>query len=171
MTTTNTKKDSWIPVWSSLAKLGNSKIIKSSYFWIFFVPIMAKLLESAPNTICIGTIENCLRITLALPFSWVAFYFSSLFFGIALLIYYWKCPIILRNVDSWSVFTKKGLTIEWLLSQFANWLRNNGQIYTAEGDLVPHREEVQKIQARYGTELSKNQSISEPVWKSAKYLH
>jgi len=83
----------WIPTWRRLRRYGNNKIIKSSYFWVVAVPIVAKLVPQLESII---SSENN-KIILSLPFSWQMFYFGSIFFALAAWIYSSKCPHLIQT--------------------------------------------------------------------------
>ncbi len=97
-----------IPNWSALNKLGKSKLISSSYFWIFFVPLVAKLFSNIENPISLLIFDATIVLNLTPPFSWNIFYFSSVFFSAASLIYIFWCPKIVSDFDGFSSFKDAG---------------------------------------------------------------
>ncbi|MDM8540005.1 hypothetical protein QUF90_02855 [Desulfococcaceae bacterium HSG9] len=92
--------------WSQLNSFGKSKILNSSYFWLFFVPIAAKLLVKVDD-ISIDLFYSKLEICLELPFSWKLFYFSSICFSVASFIYNLKCPKLIKEFND---FNQYGIT-------------------------------------------------------------
>ena len=44
----------YFPRWSSLNQMGNSRILRSSYFWLFLVPLLAKILSQVGPNISIS---------------------------------------------------------------------------------------------------------------------
>ena len=89
------------PLWSNLRSWGNNSLLKTSYIWLFLVPILAKALSNI-NSLTIPWLKN--PITLSLPFSWSLFYISAIFFSIAGGIYAITCPTIIRKYENFSLF-------------------------------------------------------------------
>lgn len=97
----NPEMKTLIPTWRRLRRYGESRVIKSSYFWVVFVPIAAKLTPQIEKIL--SSLGN--TITLSLPFSWQMFYFGSIFFAISSWIYSTKCPYLIQKyrtpIDYW----------------------------------------------------------------------
>ncbi len=102
------------PSWSKLRGFGESRILKSSYFWIAFVPLIAKLFRYI-NTVNIEFI----KLDLELPFSWQMFFWGAFFASIANLIYSFKCPNIIKMFEDYSEFEDSGRGEQQLLNIFA----------------------------------------------------
>ncbi|NNK28903.1 MAG: hypothetical protein HKP06_11770 [Flavobacteriaceae bacterium] len=153
------RRDSNIPSWNWIARVGNNRVTKSSYYWIFFVPFIAKLIEKLPDI-----------PSLDLPFSWKIFFFSSLFFGIGTLLYEWKCPDLVKKYATWEEFKKVGLTKNQLLIFFSNWLRNGGEIRSAENDVVPHYEAVETVYEKFSDQSRPDLLRINDAWHSAKFI-
>ncbi len=81
--------------WSSTRELGNSRILKSSYYWVIFVPIISKII-------------NHYNLNFDLPFSWKIFYFSSIFVTLGNLFYSLFCPFIIKKFSDFSSFYENG---------------------------------------------------------------
>jgi hypothetical protein len=114
-----------IPQWSSFKSLGSNKIIKSSYWWLFLVPMLAKLLESAGDKLELTLFNSKFIITLNLPFSWSLFYFSAVCFSIASIIYLIKCPYSIdkyNNFEEWKISGKDSTS---LITSFLYHYRND----------------------------------------------
>lgn len=97
-----------IPDWGKFKYLGRSKVIKSSYWWLFLAPLLAKLLEAIGDEITFTIFSANINLTLALPFSWALFYFSAVCFSIASLIYLTRCPIGIDKYDNFEDWNKSG---------------------------------------------------------------
>ncbi|TXY08862.1 hypothetical protein [Vibrio mimicus] len=93
--------------WSVLSGLGKSKFIRSFNLWFIAIPIVAKFLESFPESTAFVLLKEELGFTWALPFSWKALYFAALFFTLANIIYTIFCPAIIKNYDSFTDFMHK----------------------------------------------------------------
>lgn len=109
-----------IPNWITLRLFGQNKILKSSYFWFFFVPICAKLLQYLPDAVEVG-LPDVMRplnagglprsevsLSLSLPFTWQVMFFASVAFSIASIIFAWRCPPLIRDFVSPADFTEQG---------------------------------------------------------------
>jgi len=97
-----------IPRWSQLNRIGQSRTLRSSYIWLFAVPLLAKLLSRFNNDIVIPFWETPLRFHLSLPFSWKVFYFSAFAFALASFIYSVSCPSIVSNYSRLQEWTDEG---------------------------------------------------------------
>lgn len=95
-----------VPRWSALGQMGESKILRSSYFWLFAVPLLAKALYSSEPHIL--HLPQGLRLHLELPFSWKVFYFSSVIFAVASLLYSIACPRVVRDYQRYSEWSEQG---------------------------------------------------------------
>ncbi len=111
---------SFTPGWMTLRTLGESRVIKSSYFWFVFVPIVAHAVAGASTmTIPVPfTDGEVFTPSFSLPFRWQFFYYSSLAFAIASLVYATRCPKIVSRFESYAQFEEQGnradRTIEYL---------------------------------------------------------
>ena len=107
-------KNLFTPSWSKLRGFGESRILKSSYFWIAFVPLTAKLFRYINNV----NIEF-IKLDFELPFSWQMFFWGAFFASIANLIYAFKCPDITKMFENYSEFESSGRGEQQLLNIFA----------------------------------------------------
>lgn len=110
-----------VPSWSRLARLGQSRVMKSSYFWFLFVPICSKMLGTV-NELQFSFLSD--PIQLSLPFQWRVFYFSSLCFAAATLLFTWKCPLFIQRFGTWAVFYKESRSGYRLLTEAAEFARH-----------------------------------------------
>lgn len=109
-----------IPDWEMLRIFGQNKLLKSSYFWFFFVPICAKALQGLPDPIILYfpdsirslsqpvELDGGFTIRLSLPFTWQAMFFASVSFSIASILFAWRCPPLIRDFTNPTDFTDKG---------------------------------------------------------------
>lgn len=110
--------------WSKLRTLGNNRIIKSSYFWMIMVPIAAKALDPMPDKLVFSWFDPDFQISLTLPFSWGLFFFASIAFAAATLIYSWKCPAIVKLYRSFNDFREVAMERQ-LLHHFYGIVRTS----------------------------------------------
>ena len=109
-----------VPSWSTLERAGNSRVLRTSYFWFLFVPIVARAL---------GFVEH-LRIPLlaqfvqsfSLPFSWQMFYFSAAALAAASFIFAMRCPDIVKDYRSFPQYVADGKTIRQSLQTLVDLL-------------------------------------------------
>ncbi len=92
------------PDWVALSNLGRSRTIRSSYFWIMFVPICAQFLEPLPEVIKVPVLGP---VQPALPFSWVAFFWMAIVFSAASLLFSLRCPAIVKSFTSYKDFAEE----------------------------------------------------------------
>lgn len=98
--------DQWLS-WFTLRRAGNSRLIKTSYFWLVFVPLAAKVL--APIAVNGGIKlpwfgNEAQYVSLVLPFSWVAFFFMALAIAIGQAIYSVWCPDLVKRFADFGSF-------------------------------------------------------------------
>ena len=96
------------PTWLVLKRRLDSRLLRTSYFWIVFVPIAARVVGSLPATVEAHLLSKMFIFNLDLPFSWQIFYWSSMFFAAASLLYSSKCPEVIRDFDKFSDFASEG---------------------------------------------------------------
>lgn len=111
--------------WSSLHKLGNSKLIRSSYVWIAVVPIFAKLLShvQVPSTLSFRLFDAQIQIAAGLPFSWQIFFFAALFFSIASLLYSAFLPFLIARYQDYAEYETQGHSRRHLLHAVHDYIR------------------------------------------------
>ncbi len=125
----------FIPGWPSLNRMGHSRILRSSYLWLFAVPFLALILAKTGPGIHVPLGKSELTITLGLPFSWKMFYFSSVAFALASLLYSTLCPAIIRDYPSFAEFNAEGRgPRETVRELFANHgSSSNADVLTRKG--------------------------------------
>jgi hypothetical protein len=120
--------DKWLPRWSAFRGLAGSRLIRTSYFWFFFVPLVAKTIAPLNRVITIPLFDVTWRINLSLPFSWKIFYFSAVAFGIANAVLVLACPHIVKSYRVYAQFRDDGLGGSQVLKYFLDvWSSNGGK--------------------------------------------
>src|SRR5438094_6474286 len=89
-----------IPSWTALRRFGTSRVLRTSYFWLFFVPIAAKLLLQLKNPLHLDIFGEIHVVHFTLPFSWYCFYFAAIAFSAATLLYSTFCPKVIKEYSS-----------------------------------------------------------------------
>ena len=107
-----------VPSWSSLRWLGQSRLLRSSFFWIIFVPIAAKALSATGSPVLNPIPGTNLSLALELPFSWNLFFFGALFTAAANLVFLIACPPIIRDYITYADFAGQGKGASSLLIAF-----------------------------------------------------
>ena len=115
--------------WNVLFELGKSRLVRSSYIWLIATPFLAQMLSAMDDPIELAGIGKGVRISLTLPFSWKAFYFSATAFAISGLVYLFRCPLILRRANSYAEFKSKmydrGMLQDWV--EFHHYDKRNAE--------------------------------------------
>lgn len=109
-----------LPRWSGLRQIGQIRILRTSYAWIFLVPIAAKTLAKMNEFFTINIGQQTLVLDTTLPFSWQMFYFSSVSVAIACVIYSWRCPSIVKDYPTFAHFASEYRAIDFLRNYAAN---------------------------------------------------
>jgi len=94
--------------WSKLNRLGKSKILKSSYYWIIITPILAKIFSKIESTLSLELFGTECRLVMALPFSIKIFYSAALIFALSSLLYSAFCPDVIKKYNTYTEFKKSG---------------------------------------------------------------
>jgi len=97
-----------IPTWTTLRTLGNSKVLRSAYFWLLIVPIAARLLSQLSRPLHVSLFGHTHAIHLDLPFSWYCFYFAAVAFSIASFLYSVSCPSPIKEFSSFQDYYQAG---------------------------------------------------------------
>ncbi len=80
-----------------MKRLGKSKVLLSSYVWLFLVPLGANLLAKGQ--------EDWLR---RLPFTWQLWFYAACALSAASLIFSITCPVLVRKYDRFEEFLAEG---------------------------------------------------------------
>lgn len=98
--------------WEWVRGFGNSRLMQTSYIWLFVLPVTAKTFSEIDNSVQINIFEADLPLSTVLPFTWQLVFLTALSLTIANLIYMTRCPQILRLYESHDQFRKKGQTLQ-----------------------------------------------------------
>lgn len=94
--------------WGALRSLGESRVVQSSMYWIFFVPIAARFLGAVNSPLKVRFLGQVHNINLTLPFSWYALYFPALCFAVGAILYRLFCPPIISEFANFNEFQESG---------------------------------------------------------------
>jgi hypothetical protein len=94
-------KKKYILDWKKISNISKMKFVKTILVWVVVVPIVAKILSSFKD-------YHIINFDFVLPFSWVLFYFSALFFLIGNVLYNIFVPPIINENRSFSHFLQMG---------------------------------------------------------------
>ena len=106
--------------WSTLNRFGQSSLLRTSYVWLFLVPIAAKAISEIKERMPLNVVGYKFDVLPGLPFSWTAFYFMSVSFAIATFVYSWRCPSIVRRYPSFAQFRDEGTSWKEIISSFVD---------------------------------------------------
>lgn len=121
-----------VPVWTAMKSLGRNRVIQSSYFWLFFVPLAAKAMVAAPELIAVEIFGATIPIKAALPFSWKLFYISAICFAAGSLIYQMACPKGIKKYDNYVDYTENGKDSSSLITAFLALYRKKSWMWPLE---------------------------------------
>lgn len=125
--------------WDKLKFLPSNRLIKSMGYWLFIVPIAAKILSHVNNPVLLEFYNYHLHLDISLPFSWYAFFFSALFFSAGNIFYMIWCPTIVKDHLSFAGFLGDGKTIEHL-EDYANEIAINSDKLKYDATASPNLE-------------------------------
>ncbi|MFW9906336.1 MAG: hypothetical protein ACFFFH_18590 [Candidatus Thorarchaeota archaeon] len=133
--------------WQELRYIQRSKFISSMYIWIFFVPVVAKLLFKIEEHLSFCLFGQKIELVFSLPFSWKVFFYSALSFSIANSIVLVACPKIIKDHLSFAGYIGDGKTHEHL-KEYAEDIADtyfpllNDRPSVDERDRIMHSEHV-----------------------------
>ncbi|WP_213546774.1 hypothetical protein [Vannielia litorea] len=104
----------WNIKWSTIARMGGNRLVRSSYIWLIVVPLCVKLLADIPGTSTVLLFDGQVAMTLDLPFSWKAFYAAAVLFTLANLTFLAFCPALVREFRDFRAFRDRGHGVEYL---------------------------------------------------------
>jgi hypothetical protein len=111
--------------WSYSRSLAESKVVKSSYVWLFIVPIAARMMSSLDDVIDLTIFGGSIQIATTLPFSWQLLFMAACFFTVANIIYSLFCPEIFKEYRSYSEFRDDSKTLLQIHSAIKNMVWSN----------------------------------------------
>lgn len=127
--------------WTTLDSMAKSKLVKSSFIWLFLVPLAAKMLSKISDSEKVFHIlGTTIEIQMTLPFSWELLFTAACCFTFANIIYIIFCPDLVKSYRQYDQFEAhgKGFMQVSKALQFAIWSNQEQTIpdkhrTTAEG--------------------------------------
>ena len=110
------KSMSGVLAWSFLRGIQSYKIVKSTYIWLFILPIITKAFSQIEDTLRMDFYGQNIVLDLELPFAWIMLFYSALLFTIGNLIFLIACPAIIKENRSLADFKTTMKTPTHLLS-------------------------------------------------------
>jgi len=90
--------------WDTIKGFGRARVLKTSYIFLFIVPVLARVLINIPASITISFWDKPLVIPLALPFSWVVLFVSACLASLGNVIYAAMCPQLVKQFTDFPAF-------------------------------------------------------------------
>ena len=150
------KLSTLIPTWDLIKAIPNWRVIKSTYIWLFIVPILAKIFSSLPEVSNFKIFNTNLTLHLSLPFSWKAFYLSSILFVIANLIYLIRCPTIIKENSC--------------LTDFINEGKEQQHIYKYGEEIGMSKNDMEELEKGIGTVQARDSELFWKIFNDAKSI-
>jgi len=113
-----------VPAWSSMKRFGQSRLLRSSYLWLFLVPVAARALSKVSGELHVPFFGNNLTLLLQLPFSWQIWFYASCAFSIASFVFSVYCPQLIRDYDRYDQFRDEGKGFSQILDALFRTLGN-----------------------------------------------
>jgi hypothetical protein len=117
------------PCWSTLKKAEENRIVQSMHIWLILVPIFAKMMSLFEGPLKVEISESMYVFDISLPFTWVLFFSSALFFTAANMLFIFFSPKIIKENNDLSDFERAGkdeghLEIYFSKSMELKWKRH-----------------------------------------------
>ncbi|HJZ92649.1 MAG TPA: hypothetical protein VKE40_17365 [Gemmataceae bacterium] len=97
-----------IPSWSSLSRVGQNRLFRSAYLWLFVVPIAASVLSKVGTEYTFHIRSHAFTLHLQLPFSWRLFYFSACAFAAGTFFFDLFAPSIVKRYHRFEDWLREG---------------------------------------------------------------
>jgi len=95
--------ENWLH-WGGARYFGNSRLVKTSYFWFLFVPLVARWMAPFAGEQVLTILGTTFHVTIDLPFSWKLFWVMSVLFGTGQLVYAARCPKIIKRFSNYGEY-------------------------------------------------------------------
>ena len=104
--------------WTAIDNLGKMRLSKNSYYWVILLPIIVSLVPTnITDDLSFRVFGETLNFSIHLPFKWYILFLVGLFFGLATLVYEWKCPSFIKTFRSYSQYKGSGYPHSYLMQQ------------------------------------------------------
>lgn len=90
--------------WDTIKGFGKAKTLKTSYIFLFLVPVLARASINIPDSVTIPFWDKTLEIPLALPFSWIVLFVSACLASLGNVIYTVRCPKLVKQFTDYPSF-------------------------------------------------------------------
>lgn len=110
--------------WEAYRDFFQIQFLRYLVIWFSFVPVAATFLKDVPKKITINTASSPISISLELPFSWQLLWVSSLFFMVALILYWVSCPAFIKKYHSYNDYRKYEHDGRWIAREAARFLKH-----------------------------------------------
>lgn len=97
-----------VPDWLSLRGFGTSRVLRTSFLWMAFVPMAANCMSAMDGTVEFELFGASIPIRLSLPFQWKLFYWSSVALAMASGAFSLRCPRIVKDFVDYRDFAERG---------------------------------------------------------------
>ena len=128
------------PSWSSLSRLGKNRVLRTSFIWIVAAPILASVWTT------FGPAAD-----VALPVDWRFLYLAIIAFSLASLIYWLKCPEIIRAYRGFGDYIREGKGAREVIDYMWPLVRMDAAILRSEdADSATQDSAVNRLVEFYG---------------------
>ena len=149
-----------ILTWTKLRSMSNSRAIKSSYFWFFFVPILAKSLDQLER-IQFTVFGQQISVNTDLPFSWEMFFYSAVFMAFANLIFVIFAPEFIKSYSSCTEYMDKGHSAHQIVKIFLVFIHEANKAGKNPNDIKNNTSDFLRKYCENGDSLASSLSSSE----------
>ena len=127
--------------WHNLDRILGSRALKPLYFWLFAIPIVARVLADLPEKLQIKIVPefSVVYLNFDIPFNWKLLYFAALAFALSRSLYVLFCPDFVRNHTGAQTVIAAGVTVQHIRSVAADFLRKCYKRKLPEYDTVEGR--------------------------------
>ena len=108
--------------WKKLFFIGSSRIVRSTYIWMFVLPAIAKATIQLNELLNAVNDKDWLFKHLSLPFSWQVMFYASIFFGLGTFLYDLYCPSLVKNYKSYREFEEENTGVYKLNLEFEKYI-------------------------------------------------
>lgn len=110
--------------WERYKNFFQVTIFRYFVLWFSIVPMIAVALSNTPSEINLHFGGQVIAVKAELPFSWQLLWLSSLFFVMALGIYYTFCPAFIKKYNNYGEYLTYHHDYRWMSWEACNLLKN-----------------------------------------------
>jgi len=156
----NVKNKVWR--WERYKTFFQVSIFRYFVLWFSIVPMIAVALSNVPGEINLNFGGQLIKINAELPFSWQLLWLSSLFFVIALGIYYVFCPAFIKKYNDYGEYLTYNHDYRWMAWEACHLLKHKIDLNKFTGRVLTKKYAI-AIDTKVADEAKSKSGFEKPI--------